>query len=498
MKVAADARVKPIVARNQVSLGARRCLQLALSGMSYRMFRSGITVAILALAVAFVAHMLSFGLMQRSTEHGAYLELQQSRRLGQDLGRLISSDTDLVVLRALAENDEARLREYQGWTKASAAELAHLKLLAQRVRACERFLEDLPMAARAVIVGDQSPPEVFNRLADSEQMSLLETQLQQLAISPPLDDMAAFRRFIFEQRPRLLSWTHQAIAGHRRAIDQLADGHDGKPFAMRLAEADQGLSRDLSAVGFAFGVARVGALKAVARRIGDEKTISRLLLNEAIAKGVARGARLELGDVNFASIAEYVDNDDRAAWFAQLLASANGPKYLDAPRISELTRRFRRERKLTGAVGDYDPAAGRGLLGLSERDQWLIILSFLVCAVGVANAMLMSVTERFTEIATMKCLGALDGFVMMMFVFEAIVQGLVGGILGLILGGSLAFLRAVVDYGTLSWSAGAALGQIGIAMLVSLTVGILLAAGAAVGPAWLASRLAPMEAMRVE
>ena len=112
--------------------------------------------------------------------------------------------------------------------------------------------------------------------------------------------------------------------------------------------------------------------------------------------------------------------------------------------------------------------------------------------------MLMSVTERFAEIATMKCLGAMDGFVMMMFVFEAVIQGLIGGVLGLVLGGLLALLRASIDYGLLMSGAGDALGEIAIAMLFSLIVGMVLAAVAAVGPSWLASRLAPMEAMRVE
>jgi len=52
------------------------------------------------------------------------------------------------------------------------------------------------------------------------------------------------------------------------------------------------------------------------------------------------------------------------------------------------------------------------------------ILSLLVCAVGIVNAQLMAVTERFREIGTMKCLGALDRFVLRLFILEAGMQGL--------------------------------------------------------------------------
>ncbi|MEX0746219.1 MAG: ABC transporter permease, partial [Phycisphaeraceae bacterium] len=167
--------------------------------------------------------------------------------------------------------------------------------------------------------------------------------------------------------------------------------------------------------------------------------------------------------------------------------------------VLEVAGSYRRERQLERVVGEDAPGVREGMLfGLPDRTMYLISLSFLVCVVGVANAMLMSVTERFTEIATMKCLGAMDGFVMMMFVLEAVIQGVVGGLIGVVLGITLAGLRGLGEYGLLISSAFEVLDEITLATLLALSVGIGLAAVAAIGPAWVAARLAPMEAMRVE
>ena len=117
--------------------------------------------------------------------------------------------------------------------------------------------------------------------------------------------------------------------------------------------------------------------------------------------------------------------------------------------------------------------------------------------VGIANAMLMSVTDRFREIATMKCLGATDGYIMTNFILESCLQGTGGGIIGTLLGFLLGTLRSLWSYG---WIATEHLpvGLITVTAGISLVVGVILSALAAVYPAWIAARLAPMEAMRIE
>ena len=127
----------------------------------------------------------------------------------------------------------------------------------------------------------------------------------------------------------------------------------------------------------------------------------------------------------------------------------------------------------------------------------MVLVSMLVCVIGISNAMLMAVTERFREIATMKCLGALDGFIMLMFVLESCFMGIVGGAIGGVLGTLLGLGRTAVAFGS-GYTLAVPTRELLIAVVVATCLGVVLAAVAAVYPAFRAARLAPMEAMRIE
>src|SRR5207249_1402902 len=85
------------------------------------------------------------------------------------------------------------------------------------------------------------------------------------------------------------------------------------------------------------------------------------------------------------------------------------------------------------------------------QHRWLIGLALLVAFVGILNAMLMSVTERFREIGTMKCLGALDSFIVKLFLIESLFQGIVGTIIGVFLGFAASAFSMWSTYGGYAW-----------------------------------------------
>jgi len=127
----------------------------------------------------------------------------------------------------------------------------------------------------------------------------------------------------------------------------------------------------------------------------------------------------------------------------------------------------------------------------------LEIIALLVCLVGVTNTMLMSVTERFKEIGVMKCLGARDRHVVVIFLFEAFILGILGGC-----GGALAGLAAgaVASGLQVGWALvmQVPLQEYGRHVATGVFTAILLSVLGSLYPAYYVARLRPVEAMRHE
>jgi ABC-type antimicrobial peptide transport system permease subunit len=118
------------------------------------------------------------------------------------------------------------------------------------------------------------------------------------------------------------------------------------------------------------------------------------------------------------------------------------------------------------------------------------LISLVVGGVGIMNIMLVSVTERTREIGLRMAVGARSRDIMRQFLVEAVVLCLVGGALGIGLGSLGSWLVKFL----LTWPVQTSPVAIAAAVAVSAVVGIVFG----FYPAWRASRLDPIEALRYE
>jgi putative ABC transport system permease protein len=133
----------------------------------------------------------------------------------------------------------------------------------------------------------------------------------------------------------------------------------------------------------------------------------------------------------------------------------------------------------------------------------IAFISLLVGAVGIITTLYTSVNERVKEIGTMKAIGAKNAFILSLFMSEALLIGLIGSTLGIVMGVNLAYMLT----GFAPHAPGPGGGGGGAVAHISpifipqdiLNVWILsviLSLAAGIFPAWKASRLSPLEALR--
>jgi putative ABC transport system permease protein len=171
--------------------------------------------------------------------------------------------------------------------------------------------------------------------------------------------------------------------------------------------------------------------------------------------------------------------------------------------VSNIERELRRERGLKEGKEDFTVQSTKQFI-----ESFLVIfnvvtvllvglasISLLVGAVGIANTMYTSVLERTREIGIMKAIGAKNSDILTIFLIEASVIGVLGGIVGMIIGVGIAKFAELLIAGFLGegffqvflpwWLL---LGAIAFALVIGALSGIL--------PAKQASDMNPVEALR--
>ena len=154
------------------------------------------------------------------------------------------------------------------------------------------------------------------------------------------------------------------------------------------------------------------------------------------------------------------------------------------------TKTLRVEQRLEERQRQERQDADEGL-----RMLWIVVVSLLITVGGITNSMLMSVTERFREIATMKCLGALSGFVLKLFLIESSLMGCAGSLIGVIIGGCF----SLVAY-SFTYSFARVFSAVDFVLLLAagagcVAIGILLSVIAGIYPARVAAKMVPAVAL---
>ena len=145
--------------------------------------------------------------------------------------------------------------------------------------------------------------------------------------------------------------------------------------------------------------------------------------------------------------------------------------------------RVRTSEDVVGAIQDVISQITRFVTGIA-------VISLVVAAIGIANITLVSVTERTKEIGIMKAVGATNRDTMQLFLTESVLLGTTGAVLGVPVG--LAVAWGATRFAEVGFRL--AVDWMGFAVVVGIGVGI----AAGLYPAWRASRVDPIDALRYE
>ena len=182
----------------------------------------------------------------------------------------------------------------------------------------------------------------------------------------------------------------------------------------------------------------------------------------------------------------------------RIMASATSSETVQDA-IAEIKETLRRRHKLAdGAEDDFDIRNRSELIDTITSTSSLMtslllivaLISLVVGGVGIMNIMFVSVTERTREIGLRMAIGARSSDILTQFLVESVILCLSGGLFGILTGR----IASVVISSVLGWPTATSPSAIAMSVAVSAGIGIVFG----FYPAWRASKLNPIDALRYE
>lgn len=504
MKVSGEKKAKmeknrTVDVRRQRDMTVRETFSLCVKGVKHRLLRSMLTLAVVVLAVAFFMFLLSESVMISSTGRGVAANLEQNRKGVQTMTRILVKPTMPVLVRRLSRaskhGETAVINEAAAVTGWDVKRVADMVASAEKEKIYTDFFAKIPTGKRLALIGRREGRTAIEYVRDNwEKFCMDIAPMVDLKVPGRLDGLKSFvgeyTAYAFEISDFQRLWNAKVDQAAALLAEAKSDSkvHDLVWVETAPAADVEKWRASVTALGFTLSADDLELVRSQLARA----TLKNNLLAKLNSQEIRTAWTKAFHEKKRTSAEEkmLLLADPRAS--EVLGAGFDKAALADAAKRAASDRNLARlERLLLVETGDDLPGTLRG------RQIFLLCISFVVCMVGIANAMLMSITERFREIATMKCLGATDHYILLQFMMEAALQGIAGGVLGVVVGFAIAFVRNVFVLGSAMFVNWPLLGIISCAVF-SLFTGVLLAVLASVQPSWSASRMAPMDAMRVE
>jgi hypothetical protein len=550
---------KKVEIKKQPYLGIAKTFSLTINGIRYRLFRSTVTMMVITVAIAFMMNSLTESLLKRSMSRESKLQIRKTRLATTWTSRLSGTGSLEDILLFCASCDDEKSPEYEETIAFAKLDKKGMTKLVTDSKLAAKYVlwfNDLKYEDRRRLVHQAVSVGIFELLREKSSFETFAKNLKDMKSIRFADkedrEMVAFKKFLAAW-PDLKAQAVIVRDARQKAIADLKELRKGEALAMAMTKADGDFLKHIESVGFRIRGEDAKLIAEQSREMQLQRLLEKRIVKMECRKEIARKYDVLPQDVNAVMMWDRLfSNTSKAEWTLRLIMSQHvlekalvddtlkqtiadklaldvkkttvkagvtkamkddafyswlttgeetKPLLADlsldaatAVQMSDGRKRLelyiRAERLCADVREDY-------FMGLGKRMGWLLLVSLVVCIVGIANAMLMTVTERFREIATLKCLGALDGFIMSMFVIEATILGIVGGFFGSILGGLIGIGRMRLAFGNILWESFQPVDMV-VACLLAIVMGVLMAAIAAVYPSFSASRMAPMEAMRID